>query len=145
MFTLDTHFLSIHEPTSAVYVIDVIACHQATYAISEPVNNALLPGLHRGPIKGDRFGMNAHCSEILRTSLLVSFARRKQGFKWDASLMETCTTRQALVDQGYMSSKLCSADRRNVAAWACAEHKYVYCRCNISNYHTISSFYLNHI
>jgi hypothetical protein len=59
--------------------------------------------------------------------------------------METRTTRQALVDQGYMSSKLRSADRRNVAAWACAEHKYVDCRCNISDYHTISSFYLNHI
>jgi len=59
--------------------------------------------------------------------------------------METRTTRQALVDQGYMSSKLRSADRGNVAAWACAEHKYVDCRGNISNYHTISSFFLNHI
>jgi hypothetical protein len=54
--------------------------------------------------------------------------------------METRTARQALVDQGYMSSKLRGADRGNVAAGSRTEYEYVDSRGNISNYHTISSF-----
>jgi hypothetical protein len=54
--------------------------------------------------------------------------------------METGTTRQALVDQSYMSSKLRGTDRGNVATWACTEHEYVNRRGNISDYHTVSSF-----
>jgi hypothetical protein len=84
--------------------------------------------------------MDANGSEFFRSSLLVPFARGEQSLEWNTSLMETGTTRQATVDQRYMSSKLCSADRRNVAARSRTEYEYVNCRGNISDYHTISSF-----
>jgi hypothetical protein len=140
IFSFDTHFLNIYEPTGALHIFDAIACYQAAYTFSELVNNALLPGLHGEPIKGDRFSMNAHCSEFFRASLLVSFAYRKQGFEWNASSMETRASRHSVFDQCYMSSKLRGADRGNVAAWACTKYEYVNCRCNISDYHTISTF-----
>jgi hypothetical protein len=84
--------------------------------------------------------MDAHSGKFFRSSLLVPFARREQRLEWNTSLMETGTTGHATFDQRYMSSKLCSADRGNVAAWSRTEYEYVNCRGNISDYHTISSF-----
>jgi hypothetical protein len=84
--------------------------------------------------------MDANRGKIFRASLFVPFASRKQSFEWNASLMETGTTWQALVDQSYMSSKLRGTDRGNVATWACSEHEYVNRSGNISDYHAISSF-----
>jgi hypothetical protein len=89
--------------------------------------------------------MDAHRGKFFRASLLKTFGRGKQGFEWYTSSMKAGTTWRALVNQGYMPSKLRGADGGNVTARSRTKYEYVNCRGHISDYHTISSFFSCHI
>jgi len=84
--------------------------------------------------------MDAHGSEFFLARLLQAFCCGKQSFERYASLMEAGSTWGSRVNQGYMPSKLCSADRRNVTSRTRAEYEHVNSCGNISDYHRKASF-----
>jgi hypothetical protein len=84
--------------------------------------------------------MDAQCGEFFLARLLKTFCRGQQGFERYAPLMEAGSTWGSRVNQGYMPSKLGSANRGNVTSWTGAKYKYVNSRGNISDYHRHASF-----
>src|SRR5258708_4485199 len=123
-----------------MHILNAVARHQAAYSLGEPVNDALLPCLHFRPIKRHIFSMDANGGEFFLARLLKSFSRGQQGFERYAPLMEAGSTWGPSVNQGYMPSKLGSADRGHVTSLTVATYKYVNSRRNTSDYHRDACF-----
>src|SRR5258708_33380282 len=122
-----------------MHILNAVASHQAAYALGEPVNDALLPCLHFRPIKRHIFSMDANGGEFFLGRLLKSFSRGQQGFERYAPLMESGSSWGSTDNQGYMPSKLGSADGGNVTSCTGAKYTRVTSPGTISDYHRHAS------
>src|ERR1051326_1303980 len=73
VLSFDTYLLGIHEPAFPIDVFDAVACYETPYTFGQAVDDTLLPRLHFGPIKRDRFCRNAHGGKLFLACLLIAF------------------------------------------------------------------------
>ena len=94
--------------------------HQLFHTAAQCVHRGTAAGQHGGPVKGQPFGVQAHCVGLLH--LRPDFRRVQHGFGGNAAAVQAGAAQQVLFKQDHLQPGLGRSRRSGIAARAAADH-----------------------